>query len=191
MKAHGPFAAPWFALVSSSFPLRLERENYTRLEAEVALIVVTSCEGIAKSGQNVVELTRPDRDGIGDLDVQASANDEIKRVVGGRMHAGNHIARIYVSVGMSAAEHRFAKRLEFAAAKFDLRTYVVGEEIGRNGKPARQISCGAAIAFKFGLDPNEAGEKICKSCAATVEGEGTESGNVVILWVKTNVGIVP
>jgi hypothetical protein len=39
----------------------LKREDHASLEAEVALIVVAASERIAKSGENVVELTWPDR----------------------------------------------------------------------------------------------------------------------------------
>jgi hypothetical protein len=90
----GPFAVPWFANVSSITRPRLERENHTGLEAKITLIVIAVCERIAKPGQNVIELTWANRDGLGDLDVQAPTNNEIECVVGGRIQAAHHTARI-------------------------------------------------------------------------------------------------
>jgi hypothetical protein len=56
-------AEPGNSLLRIASPLStsLKREDHTSLEAEVALIVVATSERIAKSGQNVVELTWSDR----------------------------------------------------------------------------------------------------------------------------------
>ena len=69
------------------FPLK--RENNPTLIAEVALIVVTASEVVAESGQHIVNLGRADGDGFGNLNIQAPANQEVKRVVRWRSYAGS------------------------------------------------------------------------------------------------------
>src|SRR5579863_10542193 len=79
----------------------LEADYDASLEPEITLIIVAVCERIAESRQDVIGFRRADGEHFIDRDIQAPTNDEIKRVVGGRINAtAAHIANIYVCVGM-------------------------------------------------------------------------------------------
>ena len=63
----------------------LEAELDTGRVTEIALVVVTPSEGIAKAGEEIIKLHGPDSDLWGDRDVDTSADDEIERIVAGRL----------------------------------------------------------------------------------------------------------
>src|SRR5580704_17532351 len=107
---------------------------------------------------------------MGELDIETPTNNKVKRVVRRRVHAFLYVTDVYVCVGMRPAEQCFRERLKATVAEFDHGTYVVGEEVGRDvrfclGHKSRL----AAIALKFGLDPDEIGEEIRESAAAAVQ----------------------
>src|SRR5271156_2748807 len=171
---------------------RLEAKYDASLYAEIALIVVTARERIAEARENVVGFHRPDGDGFSDRNVHAATDDEIKRIVRGRTDAtAAHIANVYVCVGMGAAKHRLRERLDMRDPEFNLGTYVVSEKVAGDGSATGKSPGGAAIALEFGLDPNQAGQKISKGPAATVERKSSEPGNVVVLRIEAHVRIVP
>ncbi len=58
-----------------------EPEKQTGLVAEVALVVVALGERVAKAGQQVVKLGWPKGDVFAQWNVDATADDEIKRIV--------------------------------------------------------------------------------------------------------------
>ena len=114
---------------------QLEPENNPSLVPEIALVVVATCEGIAKTGQQVVKLHWPDGDVFVDRYVDASADDEVKRIVARRL-AGDYTAcrtavleKIPVEIAVRSSEQSFRKRLEVVHANFKDRPNVVGEQI--------------------------------------------------------------
>ena len=170
----------------------LEPDNYASLYAEIALVVVATGERIAETRQDVIGLRCTDGEHFIDWNVDAATNDEIKRIVRGRTDAtAAHIANIYVCVGMGAAEHRLREWLEMRRAEFNLRTYVVCEQVSGDGSATGKSSGGAAVPLEFGFDPNQVGQKISERAAAAVERKSPEAGNVVVLWVEAHVRIVP
>jgi len=78
--------APPQSLTTLSNPLpglSLEPERHARLVAEVALVIVATRKAVAKAGQQVVKLRRPEGNALGKGNINASANEEIKRIVAG------------------------------------------------------------------------------------------------------------
>jgi hypothetical protein len=72
------------ATLSNPLPkLSLEPERHPRLVAEVALVVVATRKAVAKAGQEIVKLRRPESNALGKGNINASADDEIKRIVAG------------------------------------------------------------------------------------------------------------
>ena len=118
---------------ASSGPARTE--NNPSLVPEIALVVVATREGVAKTGQQVVKLHWPDGDVFVDRYVDASADDEVKRIVARRLAgddttSGNAVlVKIPVKITVSSAEKSFRKRLEVVHANFKDRANVVGEQI--------------------------------------------------------------
>lgn len=90
-------------------------ENDTSLEPEVALIVVTICEVVAKSREHIVELPGPDTDVMAYRYVEPAANDEVKRVIAWRTRSGTSslagLKQISVNIRVSSTKHRFNKGL--------------------------------------------------------------------------------
>jgi hypothetical protein len=114
---------------------QLEPEHNSSLVSEVTLVVVATREGISKTGQQVVKLHWPDGDVFVDRDVNASADDEVKRIVA-RGLAGDYttsgtaiLVKIPVEIAVSSSEKSFSKRLEVFHANFKDRATVVGEQI--------------------------------------------------------------
>jgi len=70
----------------------LEAELDARLIPEVALVIVACREGIAKTGQEIVKLYGPNGYLGGDRNVDPAADDEVKRIVAGRV-ASSEAAR--------------------------------------------------------------------------------------------------
>ena len=64
---------------SSSPPLKTEL--YSSLVPEVALVIVALREVIAEASQQALKLRWPEGDLLGHRDVDASADEEIKRIV--------------------------------------------------------------------------------------------------------------
>src|SRR5208283_4915098 len=63
----------------------LEAELDAGRVTEIALVVVTPSEGIAKAGEEIIKLNGPDSDLWGNRDVDTSADDEIECIVAGRL----------------------------------------------------------------------------------------------------------
>jgi hypothetical protein len=170
----------------------LEPDNYASLYAEIALVVVAAGERIAETRQDVIGLRCTDGEHFIDWNVDAPTNDEIKRIVRGRTDAtAAQIANVYECVGMGAAEHRLREWLEMRGAEFNLRTYVVCEQISGDRSATGKSSGGAAVPLEFGFDPNQVGQKISERAAPAVERKSSESGNVAVLRIEAHVGIVP
>ena len=84
-----PFRCLVRYLVWLSRYFRLEAELNTSLVSEIALVVVAVCKGIAKAGQHIVNLCRPDSDVFAKRNVDTSADNEVKRIVAGRLTQGS------------------------------------------------------------------------------------------------------
>ena len=124
-----------FPIQSVLLLAQLEPDDHSSLVSEIALVVVASREGIAKTGQQVVNFNWPDGDVFVDRYVDASADDEVERIVARRL-AGDYAAcrsavleKIPVKIAVSSSEKSFSKRLEVVHANFKDRADVVGEQI--------------------------------------------------------------
>jgi len=112
---------------------RLEAELNTGLVPEVALVVVAMREVIAKAGQEIVKLCRPYGEVFAQRNVDASADDKIKRIVAGRRAeiraARAELVNISVEIAVSSTEQGLNKWLNMRSAEFYDRTNVVGKQV--------------------------------------------------------------
>src|SRR5271167_389329 len=121
---------------------------------------------IAKASQQVLELHWTDGDVFVHGNVDASTDEEIKRIVA-RGLASDYAAnttlsvKISVKIAMCSAEHSFNEWLEMRSTEFYDGTYVVGEQIALSRYRTRTIAVRrgnsevvriAAVAFKLRLD---------------------------------------
>jgi hypothetical protein len=81
---HGHRTGPPFVDGRLQRFLSSEAELNTSLVAKVALIVVAGRQAVAKAVQEIVKLCRSDREVLAQRNVDASADDEIKRIVARR-----------------------------------------------------------------------------------------------------------
>lgn len=153
----------------------LETELYSGLIPEVALVVVALGKVIPEASQQVLELRWPDGDVLVYGNVDAAADEKIKRIVAWGL-AGDETpssitgtVKIAVKIAVSAAEQRLNKWLEMRKAEFYDRTNVVGEQIALSRHGARTVAVRgrdsevvgiAAIALEFALDSDHLGEVI-------------------------------
>jgi hypothetical protein len=121
----------------------LKPELNAGLIAEVALVVVACCKGIAKAGQKIVKLLRPDGDLRGGRDVDAAADDEVERIVARGLTCDQATAgcatfiQISIEIAVGSAEQSLNKWLERLSAEFYDWTDIVGEQIHLSGDMAR------------------------------------------------------
>ena len=119
--------------VAISLKLRrvsLETKLNTRLIAEVALVVVASGESIAEARQEVVNFCWPDGEMLAYRNVDAATDDEIERIVAGRLAGAASTAvvvQVSVEIAMCAAEHGLSKWLEMRSTEFHDGANIVGE----------------------------------------------------------------
>jgi hypothetical protein len=76
----------WCSLPAQN-PGSLEHEHHAGLVAEIALVIVAVREIIPKTSQEIIELCWPYRDVLGEFQVDASPDQEIKGIVAGRSGA--------------------------------------------------------------------------------------------------------
>lgn len=186
--------------------VKLEPENNSSLVPEIALVVVATREGIAKTGQQVVNFNWPDGDVFVDRYVDASADDEVKRIVAGRP-AGDDTAcrtavleKIPVEIAVSSPEQRLGKWLEVGHAVFKDRATVVGEQITlrRNDAIRRATAIWArrygdsariaAVGLKLAHDAHVLAEVVGDRCTAPIQIE--RANKVVVLGIGMNKGII-
>jgi hypothetical protein len=143
---------------------------------EVALVVVAMRKAIPKARQQVFELRWSNGDVFPHRDVDASTDQEIKRIVA-RGSASNGTTRdtasfvkIPVKITVRPAKHSFDKGFEMREAELYDRTHVVGEEIALSRYSTRSIAVGrrnrkvvriATIALKLSLDTDMLAEEKC------------------------------
>src|SRR5258706_4950706 len=120
---------------------QLKPKNDSGLVAEVALVVVAACEIIAETSQHIIDLCRSDRNVRTNLNVNSSANDEVKGIVAGTFRydaAYTIVEYVSIKIRMGSAKQSFDERRDGPSVELDLWTHVVGEEItrGSSGAPA-------------------------------------------------------
>jgi hypothetical protein len=152
------------------------------------LIVVATGERIAKASEQVIKLSRSDRDLWGNRNVDTTTNHEVPSIIGwgfvGHETPGTQATLVDVSVeiGVRSAEQHFTKRLEVLRAVFENRSNVVGKQIALCSKLAalrailrirRDNVLGvAAISLKISLDSDVFAEIVSDRAASTVHVEG-------------------
>ena len=123
--------AVWLCRDEFVFLSFLEPENDAGVISKIALVIVTACKVIAKSGQNKINLRRADSDIFCHRNIDPSADDEvpciIAGVIGGDAVQLACLSQILVHVGVSASKESFYKRLEMRGAVFNDWTDVIGE----------------------------------------------------------------
>jgi len=139
------------------------------------LVVVASREGAAEAGQKKIKLSRPDRDGFTQGDVESAADDETPCVVAwscvgyasARIHT-NIMLQIFVGIGVGSAKHCFYKGLKMLGAIFQNRAYVVSKQIAagidcapgraraaRRRRKSKGPGADGSIALELPLDPKK------------------------------------
>ena len=120
--------------------------------SEIALVVIAVCKGIAKTGQHIVNLCRPDSDVFAKRNVDTSADNEVKRIVARRLAQGSAangntiLVQISVKIAVCSTEHSLNKWFEMRSPEFYDGTNVVGEEISLSGCSA---SIPSAIWWRY------------------------------------------
>ena len=61
----------------------LEAQNDSGLVTEIALVLIALSKGVPEPCQHIIELCRPDGEGMGQRNVDPYTNDEIERIVAG------------------------------------------------------------------------------------------------------------
>ena len=97
----------------------LEPELNARLVAEVALVLVSACESVAKPGKNVIDLRRAEGDGVRKRNIDTAAEHEVKCVVTRIVDDAGHklVAEVAVKARVGAAKQCFSKRFEMSRAE--------------------------------------------------------------------------
>jgi hypothetical protein len=121
---------------------RSKAELNARLIPKIALVVIASCEGVSEASQQILELRWPDGDMFAQRDVDASADEEVKRIIAwgfaGNQAADNDAAMVQIPVKITVrtTEHGLDERFKMRHSKFHNRPNIVGEQVALRGNRA-------------------------------------------------------
>lgn len=173
----------------------LEAVLNARLEAEVALVVVPGRKVIAKAGQQIVKLCRPYDEVFAQRNVDATADDEVKRVVAWRLADGcaswASAVDIRIEIAVRPAEESLHKWFDMGRPEFNDWPDVVGEQVAGSRKKSEgsiKVVCVTPITFKLPFDSDVLAE--VKSCGAATTIQRECGNNVVVLGICMNIGII-
>src|ERR1700739_1495506 len=115
-----------------------EAKHKTSRVSEIVLVGV--CELVCESGQQVVNLCRPERDHLAHRNIHASPKGHGERILCWRSleraspsdRLANLFERISVHIAVCCTEQKVPKRVESVSADFDLRTKQIREQVAGN-----------------------------------------------------------
>jgi hypothetical protein len=171
----------------------LKPELNAGLIAEIALVLVSGSEPVAKPGKYVIDLRWAESDGVRERDIYTAANHKVECVVARVVNDASCqlFAKVSIETGMGATKQGFCEGFEVLGVELNDRPYVVCEEIGRSLRGA-DIVCkshaAALVAGELGLDSDHIREEISDIRAAAVERMAAEGS--AILRIKAKIGVV-
>lgn len=118
---------------------RLEFDDDSGLDAEIALGAIADYDGIAEAGMNVSNVHGAEGDVLVEGDVEAAAEDEVEGVVVRQPAEVDTLALhraaiedIRVNIVVSSAEHKLRKRQDALEVEADDRANRVSEQVAVN-----------------------------------------------------------